>query len=60
MEAMPIDFDPGSPHKNEPAEYTCPRCRCSVDRFRQKYCSECGQKLDWGTEETDRTKVFWL
>lgn len=33
-------------------KYYCPKCRHEkvfVNRFENKYCHNCGQKLDWGT-----------
>lgn len=29
----------------------CPTCRVRFLRYGHKYCSECGQKLDWSDEE---------
>ena len=31
--------------------YICPECEWEVDKFDDKYCSDCGQKLDWSSEE---------
>ena len=31
--------------------YICPECEWGVDRFDDNYCSDCGQKLDWSSEE---------
>ena len=31
--------------------YICPECEWEVDRFDDNYCSDCGQKLDWSSEE---------
>lgn len=55
--AEKVDFDPGSYHTNDPAEYSCPRCRYAIDWFGQKHCDQCGLKLDWSYETGDRRKV---
>ena len=55
--AKQVEYDPGSPHKNDPTEYTCPKCKCVIDSFGQKYCDNCGMKLDWSYESGDRRKV---
>ena len=31
--------------------YICPECEWEVDKFDDNYCSDCGQKLDWSSEE---------
>ena len=31
--------------------YICPECEWGVDKFDDNYCSDCGQKLDWSSEE---------
>lgn len=31
--------------------YICSECEMEVDRFDDNYCSDCGQKLDWSSEE---------
>ena len=49
-----IEYDPGSYHTNDPAEYSCPRCRRIIDNFGQKYCDKCGMKLDWSDESRDK------
>lgn len=53
-----IDFDPGSCHTNDPAEYRCPRCNRRIDMFQQKHCDYCGQKLDWSEETNDKRRSY--
>lgn len=32
-------------------DYYCPHCNCKInEEFEPKYCSECGQTLDWRNE----------
>lgn len=31
--------------------YICSECEMEVDKFDDNYCSDCGQKLDWSSEE---------
>ena len=31
--------------------YICSECEMEVDKFDDNYCSACGQKLDWSSEE---------
>ena len=31
--------------------YICSECEMEVDRFDDNYCSDCGHKLDWSSEE---------
>ena len=30
-------------------DYRCPKCSLSVN-YKDRYCSECGQALDWGDD----------
>ncbi len=33
----------------------CPNCKCYLDANKvDKYCSECGQKLDWENAEDEK------
>lgn len=56
--ARQVEYDPGSPHKNDPAEYTCPKCKCAIDHFKQEHCKHCGQKLDWSNENHDKRSDY--
>ena len=31
--------------------YICSECEMEVDKVDDNYCSDCGQKLDWSSEE---------
>lgn len=37
--------------RNEIILKYCPTCRVRILIYGHKYCSECGQKLDWGDTE---------
>ncbi len=46
---MLVEYAPVTDNGEKVIKALCPRCRKPLRRAWQNFCTECGQKLDWGT-----------
>ena len=57
---MPMRVTKVRIYKDENTFAVCPRCNASVEYEYQRYCSSCGQHLEWTKlEEAEETLIGW-
>ena len=50
---MKIEYSPVNEDGKNVVKPLCPRCHLPLRRAGQNFCTECGQKLDWGMLKHD-------